>query len=475
MQSARSAAQWLPKDFVEVSATGGVLTLATYIIMVVVCICEVGSFMQSGFVTNPVLDERENDALQINFDVDMYDIECRNLRVVVYDEITKEAISALSQDFWLRSVDAKGRTYGMAQKPTELLDDPEDRHQKVMETVQKKDGQQELDSDWSDSHDGFKHKSFEHVIQAHDFTMINFFAGWCGHCRKFAPLWMQMAARVHGDPDEQGQQRTAMKFPDRDGRLRNVRLIKLNCVDFEGVCRQAGIDAYPTIRLYKGDGSFSVFEGRRNEEELIRWLERTVKLKSYGWGSDHEAFERGCNAKGRLQVPRVPGRLELTAGSGDQALNAKMTNVSHMVKHLSFSDPGDGRYHRKSWSTLPSEMLKFVTPLDGIKFVTQNFHETWIHDLKVLGTITTRGETAYQFSEFRRLSNVPVNEIPQARFHFDIEPFAIQIKRESKKWYDFATSLLAILGGVFVVMRLTSVAVTGALSRALASKRSYLL
>ena len=25
---------------------------------------------------------------------------------------------------------------------------------------------QEIDSDWSSSHDGFKHKSFEHVIQA---------------------------------------------------------------------------------------------------------------------------------------------------------------------------------------------------------------------------------------------------------------------------------------------------------------------
>ena len=36
-----------------------------------------------------------------------------------------------------------------------------------------------------------------------------------------------------------------------------------------------------------------------------------------------EVFERGCNARGRLQVPRVPGHLELMAGGGDQTLNPR--------------------------------------------------------------------------------------------------------------------------------------------------------
>ena len=88
-----------------------------------------------------------------------------------------------------------------------------------------------------------------------------------------------------------------------------------------------------------------------------------IKMKSYGWGAHHEApvcsgsvweletsgnvvfssfftgkkaledvgregsgtevFERGCNARGRLQVPRVPGHLELMAGGGDQTLNPR--------------------------------------------------------------------------------------------------------------------------------------------------------
>ncbi|CAK0848179.1 unnamed protein product [Prorocentrum cordatum] len=32
------------------------------------------------------------------------------------------------------------------------------------------------------------------------------------------------------------------------------------------------------------------------------------------------------------------------------------------------------------------------------------------------------------------------------KFHFDIEPYSIWIKREQKKWYDFITTLMAMLG-----------------------------
>lgn len=399
-----------------------------------------------------MLDRHDSDMLQINFDVDLYDIECRNLKVVVFAQSSKENINTISQDFWLRSVDSKGRTFGMAIKPDEMTsyeEDGDNSHKKLMEKIKKEDGSAEIDSDWSSSHDGFKHKSFDHVIQGHDFVFINFFAGWCSHCQQFAPAWAQIAKKVNGDDNTPGQ-----TFPDSEGQQRGVRMIKMNCVDYQQICNEKGVDAYPMLRLYKADGSFSLFEGKRDEAEIVRWIERTVKFQSYGWASNHEAFERGCNAKGRIQVPRVPGHLELMAGGGDQNLNSRMTNVSHLVKHLSFSDPDDGRYHRKSWAGLPSEVLTNLSPLDGQPYVSQNYHEAWIHDLKVVSTVGTRGSTAYQISHQKRLATVAQDDVPQAQFHYDIEPFSIWVKQDEKRWYDLITSLLAILGGSFVVMRL---------------------
>lgn len=435
----------------EASQIGGVYTIVAYAVMLIVFLCELMSFASPQYATVLALDKAGSDSLQINFDVDVHDIECRNLQVVVWAQNGKERISTSGDDFWLRSIDAQGKGFGVAVKPRDANGDPDmgDDHEKQMQDVRKQDGAQELDADWSSSHDGFRHKSFEHVVQGHDFTFINFFAGWCSHCQKFAPEWEKLAEKVHG------QGGTAMKFPDRDGVEREVRLIKLNCVDFKDTCAPQGIDAYPTLRLYKADGTFSVFDGRRGEAEIIRWLERMIKMKSYGWGAHHEVFERGCNARGRLQVPRVPGHLELMAGGGDQTLNPRMTNVSHTIKHLSFSDGNDGKFHRKGWSRFPREVTRNVAPLDGQRFTTTSFHQAYIHDLKVVSTVSG-SQTTYQFQHQARVSQLPEAEIPQAQFHYDIEPFSIYLKNDEKRWYDFGTSLCAVLGGSFVVMRLIS-------------------
>lgn len=450
---ASSAAKWLPRDIVESTQTGGAFTLAAYAIMLLVFFCELGSFLSSSYSTTMSLDKREGGKMQINFDVDLFDIECRNLKIVVFAQQSQERITSWSQDFWLRSIDDKGRTFGMAIKPYENSDEEitkELEHKRTVEKLMAAKGKSELDSDWSSSHDGFQHQSFEEVIAAHDYTFINFFAGWCSHCRTFAPAWVQLAEKIHGN----GADKPAQFFKDREGVDRSVRLIKMNCVDFQHLCNEKGIDAYPTLRLYKGDGDFSLFEGKRDEAEIIRWLERTIKMKSYGWANNHQAFERGCNAKGRLVVDRIPGHLELMAGGGDQNLNAKLTNVSHLVKHLSFSDPDDGRHHRKSWTGIPNDVLTHLSPLDGQSFVTDGFHQTWVHDMKVVSTISSRGQVIYQFLHQKRLSKLKEDALPQAQFHYDFEPFSIWVTRDQKRWYDFLTSLLALLGGAFVMMRL---------------------
>eukprot|EP00439_Symbiodinium_sp_Y106_P045088 s3243_g5.t1 len=218
--------------------------------------------------------------------------------------------------------------------------------------------------------------------------------------------------------------------------------------------------------ILSADGSFTVYDGRRGEAEIVRWLERMAKMRSYGWGKHHETFERGCNARGRLQVPRVPGHLELMAGGGDQTLNPRMTNVSHTIKHLSFSDAEDDTYSRKTpllaarllqqgWKHFPGEVTRNLAPLDGRKFVTSGFHQAYIHDLKVVSTVAGK-ETTYQFQHQARISRLSEAAIPQAQFHYDIEPFSIHVKTDEKRWYDFGTSLCAVLGGAFVVLRLAS-------------------
>jgi len=434
---------------VEVSKTGGVFTILAYMGMLAVLTMELVAFLRPAYTTTMMLDRMDGDQLQINFDVDMHDIDCRNLHVAVFAQGNEERLS--SQDFWLRPINQEGKL-GSAMRPNTLPEDEEDVHQKQMLTLKKEDGAEELDSDWDSSHDGFNHGNFEHVVQAHDYTFINFFAGWCSHCKNFAPMWAKIAEQVNAKKDGTG----GMLFKDKYGVERSVRMLKMNCVDFKFLCMQKGIDAFPTLRLYKSDGTLSVYQGRRTETSIMDFITQRIAADA-GWADHHKHFDRGCNAKGRLLVPRVPGRLELMAGTaGDQNLDPKFANISHLVKHLSFSDPADGRYHRKWWSGLPKEVAPFISPLDDTQFVLPALHQTYEHDLKVVSTVSARGQTVYQFSHQKRVARIDRDSIPQARFHYDIEPFSIWIRYEGREWYDFLTSLLALTGGTFVVMRLMS-------------------
>lgn len=45
-------------------------------------------------------------------------------------------------------------------------------------------------------------------------------------------------------------------------------------------------------------------------------------------------------------------------------------------------------------------------------------------------------------------------EIPEAKFMYDISPMAVTVTKEGRRWYDYLTSLLSLLGGAFAVIRL---------------------
>lgn len=44
--------------------------------------------------------------------------------------------------------------------------------------------------------------------------------------------------------------------------------------------------------------------------------------------------------------------------------------------------------------------------------------------------------------------------VPEARFSYDLSPTAVVISRAGRRWYEFITSLCAIVGGTFTVFSL---------------------
>ncbi|XP_037093582.1 LOW QUALITY PROTEIN: dnaJ homolog subfamily C member 10-like [Pollicipes pollicipes] len=62
--------------------------------------------------------------------------------------------------------------------------------------------------------------------------LIDFYTPWCGHCHAFAPVFQLVAQFLEGE----------------------VRCGRLDCQRFPRTCRDAGVSAYPTVRLYPGRG-----------------------------------------------------------------------------------------------------------------------------------------------------------------------------------------------------------------------------
>jgi thiol-disulfide isomerase/thioredoxin len=53
------------------------------------------------------------------------------------------------------------------------------------------------------------------------------YAPWCGHCKRLAPTWDELA-----------------------GEVSDAHIAKVDCTQHGSVCQEQGIRGYPTIKLY---------------------------------------------------------------------------------------------------------------------------------------------------------------------------------------------------------------------------------
>ena len=166
-------------------------------------------------------------------------------------------------------------------------------------------------------------------------------------------------------------------------------------------------------------------------------------------------------------VYRVPGHFHIEARSDHHNLNPAMSNLSHVVNHLSFGKTLL-RNEKKRVDAIPEAYFSPTAsnPMDDKEFVNTGLHQAFHHFLKVVSTTIEFGAThtkrsakdvvTYQMVESSQLMHFSEDEIPDARFSYDISPMAVSIVRKTKKWYEFLTSVCALIGGTFTVMGLFS-------------------
>jgi len=292
-------------------------------------------------------------------------------------------------------------------------------------------------------------KSFDQFVGENPYAFVNFYAPWCVWCQRLEPTWEAFAEEL------EVLQGTNDEIP--------VDVAKVDCVANRELCTKQKVQAFPTLRLFKdGKQTGADYKGDRTVGALTAYLKQKMDLevKMKDWHPKRrlrmqEADEHpGCMVSGYVLVNRVPGNFHLEARSSAHNLNAAMTNLSHIVHHLSIGAPlskNDQRHVDRfpDYETAP--------PMDGRSFVNAESHQAHHHYLKIVSTHYTRGSKTvlgYQMLAMSQNMHYGEMDVPEAKFAYDLSPMAIAVSKKSRRWYDFVTNVCGIIGGTFTVIGL---------------------
>ncbi|ORX44465.1 ER-resident thioredoxin protein [Piromyces finnis] len=133
-------------------------------------------------------------------------------------------------------------------------------------------------------------KNFNKVIGQDKHVLVKFYAPWCGHCKRLAPVYEELAAAYEKDNDK-------------------IIIAELNADEEKDIARKYDIKGFPTIKLFPAKTTTPIdYTNDRSLEAFVDFLEH----------------ETGIKAK----IPKVHSDIVvLNSGNFDDVVFAKDTNV----------------------------------------------------------------------------------------------------------------------------------------------------
>ncbi|XP_041100362.1 protein disulfide-isomerase TMX3-like isoform X5 [Polyodon spathula] len=212
-----------------------------------------------------------------------------------------------------------------------------------------------------------------------DTWIVDFYAPWCGHCKKLEPVWHEVGAemRSSGSP---------------------VRVGKIDATAYSSVASELGVRGYPTIKLLKGDLAYN-YRGPRTKDDIIEFANRVAGPVVRPLPSQ-QMFEH---------VQKRHDVLFVYVG-GESPLKEKYIEVaSEFIVYTYF------------FSALEEVLLKHVTlqelPAvlvfkDGTYFVYDEYEDgdlsSWINKERFQGYLHIDGFTLYELEDIGKLVGIAV-------------------------------------------------------------------
>merc|ERR1712226_821009 len=96
--------------------------------------------------------------------------------------------------------------------------------------------------------------NFDDIVEANEFVLVEFYAPWCGHCKKLEPEYAE-AAKIIKDRN----------FP--------CKLAKVDATEQKITAGKFDVKGYPTLKFFKS-GKPMKYDGPRDAHGIVMWIEK---------------------------------------------------------------------------------------------------------------------------------------------------------------------------------------------------------
>ncbi|XP_063781946.1 protein disulfide-isomerase A3 [Pseudophryne corroboree] len=111
--------------------------------------------------------------------------------------------------------------------------------------------------------------NFDSVVQQHQFMLVEYFAPWCGHCKKLAPEYEEAATKLKG----------------------TATLAKVDCTANSKICNKYGVSGYPTLKIFRNGEESGAYDGPRSADGIVSTIKKQAGPASVDLRSVEE-FEK---------------------------------------------------------------------------------------------------------------------------------------------------------------------------------------
>ncbi|XP_036414244.1 protein disulfide-isomerase TMX3 [Colossoma macropomum] len=212
-----------------------------------------------------------------------------------------------------------------------------------------------------------------------DVWLVDFYAPWCGYCKKLEPIWFEVGAELKnsGSP---------------------VRVGKMDATAYSGVASEFGVRGYPTIKLLKGELAYN-YKGPRTKDDIIEFANRVAG-----------PAVRSLPSRQMFEHVRKRHDVLFVYVGGESPLKEKYVDVaSELIVYTYFFSASEEVLPESL--TLP-ELPSVVVFKDGTYFTYDEYEDgsisSWVNRERFQGYLQIDGFTLYELGETGKLVAIAV-------------------------------------------------------------------